>query len=61
MLRCGRCDAVWARTVAAIVSAIAALIAFVWLPWHPIWAVLFIGVSVAVIWALTAHGRDIAR
>ena len=53
--------AVWARTVGVIVPVIAALIAFAWLPWYPIWAVIFIAISVAVIWALTAHGRDIDR
>ena len=52
--------AVWARTVGVIVSVVAGLVAFAWLPWYPVWALLFIGVSVAVIWALTAHGRDIA-
>jgi hypothetical protein len=52
--------AVWARTVGVVVAVIAGLVAFAWLPWYPIWAVLFIGVSVAVIWALTAHGRDVA-
>ena len=52
---------VWARTVGVIVSVVAALIAFAWLPWYPIWAVIFIAISVTVIWALTAHGRDIER
>lgn len=51
--------AVWARTVGVIVAGVAMLIAFAWLPWYPIFAVLFIVVSVSVIWALTAHGRDI--
>jgi hypothetical protein len=53
--------AVWARTVGVIVSVVAAFIAFAWLPWYPIWAIIFIAISVAVIWALTAHGRDFAR
>lgn len=36
------------------------LIAFAWLTWYPIWVLLLVAVSVAVIWALTAHGRDAA-
>ena len=53
--------AVWARTVGVIMAVIAMLAAFAWLPWFPIFAILLIAVSVAVIWALTAHGRDIAQ
>jgi len=51
--------AVWARTVGVILAVVSGLIAFAWLPWYPIWAILFIVASIAVIWALTAHGRDI--
>ena len=51
--------AVWARTVGVIIAMLAALAAFAWLPWYPIWAIIFIAVSFAVIWALTAHGEDI--
>ena len=40
---------------------IVAIIAFAWLPWYPVWAIAFIAISVFVIWALTAHGRDIAE
>ena len=36
-----------------------ALVAFAWLPWYPIWAVVIIALDVAVIWARTMHGRDI--
>jgi hypothetical protein len=53
--------AVWARTVGVILSALAGLLAFAWLPYYPIWAILFIAISVAVIWALTVHGRDMAK
>ncbi len=53
--------ALWARTVGVIVAVVAALFAFAWLPWYPIWALIFIAVSIAVIWALTVHGRDITR
>lgn len=51
--------AVWARTVGVILAVIAGLVAFSWIPWYPVWGILFIAASVAVIWALTAHGRDI--
>ncbi len=53
--------AVWARTVGVIVAVLWALIAFAWLPWYPVWAILLIAVSVFVIWALTVHGRDIVE
>lgn len=50
---------VWARTVGVIMAVISGLVAFAWLPWYPIWGILFIAASIAVIWALTAHGDDI--
>ncbi len=53
--------AIWARTVGVIVAVLATLVAFSWLPWYPFWALVLIAISVAVIWALTVHGRDIAR
>jgi hypothetical protein len=51
--------AVWARMVGVIVAVIASIAAFAWLPWYPLWAILLITISVSVIWALTAHGRDV--
>jgi hypothetical protein len=53
--------AVWARTVGVILAVLAGLLAFGWLPYYPVWAILFIAISVAVIWALTVHGRDIGE
>lgn len=53
--------ATWARVVGVTVAVLAMLAAFAWLPWYPIWALLFIAISVGVIWALTAHGRDIKQ
>jgi hypothetical protein len=29
--------------------------------WYPIWAILFIVAAISVIWALTAHGRDVTE
>jgi len=51
--------AVWARTVGVIIAMISALAAFAWLPWYPVWGIAILVADVAVIWALTAHGRDI--
>ena len=53
--------AVWARTVGVIVALGSAIMAFVWMPIYPIWGLTILAVDVAVIWALTAHGRDITR
>jgi len=49
-----------ARTVGVIAAGIAAIVNFAWLPYYPIWSIIVIAICVAVIWALTAHGRDIA-
>ena len=53
--------AVWARTVGVILAGVSGLIAFAWLPAYPIWGIIFVTVSIFVIWALTVHGRDIAE
>ena len=50
---------VWARTVAVIVAAVSIIVNFTWLPYYPLWSILIIAFDVFVIWALTAHGRDI--
>ena len=51
--------AVWARTVGVILAVISGLVAFAWLPYYPVWAILFVTMSVLTVWALTVHGRDI--
>ena len=53
--------AVWARTVGVIVALISCIVSFAWLPWYPIWGIVIIAIDIAVIWALTAHGRDITE
>ena len=53
--------AVWARTVGVIIAVLWAMVAFAWLPWYPVWAIVFLAVSIFIIWALTVHGRDIAE
>ena len=51
--------AVWARTVAVAIAAVSILANFIWLPYYPVWAALIIVFDLFVIWALTAHGRDV--
>jgi len=49
-----------ARTVGVSVAAVAMIANFAWLPYYPVWSIILIAISIAIIWALTAHGRDIA-
>jgi len=51
--------AVWARTVGVILALISAIAGFAWLPYYPVWGIIIVTAAVAVVWALTAHGRDI--
>ena len=53
--------AVWARTIGVILAVVSILANFAWLPWYPLWSILMITAGVFVIWALTAHGRDVAQ
>jgi hypothetical protein len=53
--------AVWARTIGVIMAVLTTLVGFAWVPWYPVWAILIIAAAISVIWALTAHGRDITR
>jgi hypothetical protein len=51
---------VLARAIGVLVALVSAVTNFMWLPYYPVWSVIMIAIAVAVIWALTAHGRDIA-
>ena len=53
--------AVWARSVGIAVAALSAVLNFMWLPYYPVWSLLIIALDVFVIWALIAHGREIAK
>jgi hypothetical protein len=41
-----------------VLSAIAN---FLTIPYYPLWSILIIALDIFVIWALTAHGRDVIR
>jgi hypothetical protein len=51
----------WARTIGVILACASMLASFAWLPHYPIWSLVVITFDGFVIWALTMHGRDIAR
>ncbi|RHA40280.1 DUF7144 family membrane protein [Cellulomonas rhizosphaerae] len=51
--------AVWARTVGVVVASVSIVVNFAWLPYYPWWSIIVIVLDVFVIWALTAHGREI--
>ena len=42
-------------------AAVSALVNFAWLPYFPVWGIIIIALDIAVIWALTVHGRDVTR
>ena len=50
----------WARVVAIILASLSALGQLLLLPAQPWWAVIVIAIDVLIIYALTAHGREIA-
>ena len=52
--------AVWARTVGVTMALISAVANFGFIPYYPVWSIVIIALDVAVIWALTVHGRDIS-
>jgi hypothetical protein len=51
---------VLARTVGVVLAGLSAVVNFAWLPYYPFWSIVMIALAIAVIWALTVHGRDIA-
>jgi hypothetical protein len=50
-----------ARAVGVFMAIISAIAGFAWIPYYPVWGVVIIAIAISVIWALTAHGRDIAE
>ena len=50
---------VLARAVGVFVAALSAIANFGFIPYYPIWSIAIIAVDIAIIWALTAHGRDV--
>lgn len=47
-----------ARTIGVIVASLSLIANFMFIPAYPIWSLTVITLDVLVIWALTAHGRE---
>lgn len=52
---------VLARTVGVFAAVGSMISMFFWLPWYPVWAIIVIAMDIAIIWALTVHGRVLAN
>ena len=51
----------WGRVIGIVLASLSALANFAFIPYYPIWSLVIIALDVFVIWALAAHGRDVAR
>jgi hypothetical protein len=51
---------VLARTVGVFAALGSMISVFAWLPWYPVWGIILIAMNIAIIWALTVHGRVLA-
>lgn len=47
-----------ARAIGVIVASVSLIANFFFIPAYPIWAITVIVIDMLVIWALTAHGRE---
>lgn len=50
---------VLARTVGVMLAGVSMLTNFFFLPVYPLWSIIVITINALVIWALTAHGREL--
>ena len=46
----------FSRWIGIIGSAIAALSAMVWMPYYPVWSLIYVGIAMFVLYALSAYG-----
>jgi hypothetical protein len=50
----------WGRVVGITLAVVSAVANFAFIPYYPFWAMTIIALDIFVIWALAAHGRDVA-
>jgi hypothetical protein len=50
-----------ARTVGVIAASVSLIANFFFIPAYPLWALIVITIDLLVIWALTAHGKEMRQ
>jgi hypothetical protein len=50
----------WGRVVGITLAVLSAVANFLFIPYYPFWSLTVIALDIFVIWALAAHGRDVA-
>ena len=48
----------WALYAGIAMATLSALSQFLFLPWQPLWALLIIGIDIAIVWALAVRLSD---
>jgi len=51
----------YARMFGIVVSALAAISAFAWMPYYPVWSLVYVGVGILMVWALSTYGAREVR
>ena len=54
-------DSVPARRVTVLLAAVSSIVNVAFTPAHLLWALAVVSIEVVVIWALTAHGKEVRR
>jgi hypothetical protein len=49
---------IFARLLGVVLAAIAAIVNFMFIPVYPLWSIVVVVISIVVIYALVAHGKD---
>lgn len=50
-----------ARTIGVLIAAVSLIANFAWLPYYPVWSIVVMFLDIAIIWALTVHGRALSQ
>ena len=48
----------WAMVTGIVMATLSLILQFLFIPWQPIWALVIIGINIAVIWALATDSAS---